>query len=257
MNGFHSPSITCVCVGGGRVVALSRSFATSATFARMLAAAVPFSGGVIVTQLLADGTLLPDLQQRFVRPGLAAQVRIEGIIALGGHGARIVEAVRLAKDHPKARLIITGRGEERWHAYARAAGIEPERLIIEPHSRNTYENGIFASRVARPRAGERWLLVTSDAHMPRAMGVFRKAGFEAVAWPVHLGPAHQDAIQHEWLGLLAYRLLGRTDALLPAPDDHIPTQPGAPSNALAFISPQPRQSFAVTTLARTAANSSL
>jgi uncharacterized SAM-binding protein YcdF (DUF218 family) len=70
--------------------------------------------------------------------------------------------------------------------------------------------------------------------MPRAMGLFRKAGFDVIAYPVDYrtrGP--EDALRlferipqglmrldlgvNEWVGLLAYRALGRTDALLPAP----------------------------------------
>ena len=35
-----------------------------------------------------------------------------------------------------------------------------------------------------PKPGERWLLVTSSWHMPRAVGVFRKAGFQIEPYPV-------------------------------------------------------------------------
>jgi uncharacterized SAM-binding protein YcdF (DUF218 family) len=36
----------------------------------------------------------------------------------------------------------------------------------------------------QPKPGERWLLVTSAAHMPRAIGCFRRAGFAVEACPV-------------------------------------------------------------------------
>ena len=56
--------------------------------------------------------------------------------------------------------------------------------MLEDQSRNTRENAIFTRRLVDPKPGERWLLVTSAWHMPRAIGVFRKAGFEIEAFPV-------------------------------------------------------------------------
>ena len=68
--------------------------------------------------------------------------------------------------------------------------------------------------------------------MPRSMGIFRQIGWPVVPWPVDYrtgddGPVLQtevslrlselDDAAREWLGLLFYRLMGRTDALFPAP----------------------------------------
>ena len=55
--------------------------------------------------------------------------------------------------------------------------------------------------------------------MPRAVGCFRKAGFDVLPWPVTTAGAKyryaMSIAQHEWLGLIAYRLQGRTDSLVP------------------------------------------
>jgi len=70
--------------------------------------------------------------------------------------------------------------------------------------------------------------------MPRAMGVFRKAGFPVEPWPVDYRTSGPDAyveffdapskglrrldeVTHEWVGLVVYWLTGRTDALFPGP----------------------------------------
>jgi uncharacterized SAM-binding protein YcdF (DUF218 family) len=115
-----------------------------------------------------------------------------------------------------------------------ALGVERERLTLEAASRNTHENAIFSARLLKPQAGQRWLLVTSATHMPRAVGCFRKAGFDVVAWPVDYrtpprlgiasfnnslpqGLAGLDGIVREYLGLLVYYVTGRTDALVPGP----------------------------------------
>ncbi len=65
-----------------------------------------------------------------------------------------------------------------------ALGVPRERLTLESRSRDTYENAVFTKRLINPAPGERWLLVTSGWHMPRAIGCFRKAGFPVEAWTV-------------------------------------------------------------------------
>ena len=69
--------------------------------------------------------------------------------------------------------------------------------------------------------------------MPRAVGVFRKAGFQVLPYPVDYTTsegetldfvptvvrnlARLDHAAHEWLGLLGYRILGCTGVLFPGP----------------------------------------
>ena len=125
-----------------------------------------------------------------------------------------------------------------------AFGIPRERLILENKSRNTAENAEFSYQLANPQPGETWLLVTSAFHMPRSVGLFRKAGFPVIAWPVDYRTSGKegiglfrdnpaDSLQNttmavrEWLGLIAYWLSGKIDQLLPAPgigriDQHLP-----------------------------------
>ena len=55
---------------------------------------------------------------------------------------------------------------------------------MERRSRNTQENAEFSKALVAPKEGERWLLVTSAFHMPRSVGLFRKAGFAVEPYPV-------------------------------------------------------------------------
>jgi uncharacterized SAM-binding protein YcdF (DUF218 family) len=157
-------------------------------------------------------------------------------------GQRLTEAVRLSRLYPKARIVFSGGDwlpSSTANAEASTAqkffiemGVSPERITLENRSRNTYENAVFTTAVLKPKVGEQWLLVTSAFHMPRAVGCFRAAGFDVTPWPVDYrtsgwkdlrsiftqpsdGLRQLDLALKEWLGLLAYRLSGRTDQLLP------------------------------------------
>jgi uncharacterized SAM-binding protein YcdF (DUF218 family) len=201
--------------------------------------------------------LVAPLEERFPVPLVPA--RIDGIIVLGGavdpaisraHGQvaldeaaeRITAALALTERHPEARLLLSGGdgsllprpGEEEaelMRALLIELGVAPERLLAEDRSRNTFENAVMSRDMAQPKPGETWLLVTSAAHMPRAVGCFRHIGWDVIPYPVdfrtedsprpefllsgHL--ALLDLAAKEWVGLAAYRLLGRIDTLFPAP----------------------------------------
>jgi uncharacterized SAM-binding protein YcdF (DUF218 family) len=210
---------------------------------------------------LGNILVLP-LEQRFAAvPAPSAGDRVDGIILLGGFedgwvsagrgglglnesAERVTEGLRLALRFPQAKVVFTGGvgsvlspGAEATGpvgAFLVDAGIARERLVLEGKSRTTYENALFTREMVKPEPGERWYLITSAYHMPRAMGLFRKAGFDVIAYPVDYrtrGPEDRwrifgrvpqglmrvDLAVNEWLGLVAYRLLGRIDELFPGP----------------------------------------
>ena len=175
---------------------------------------------------------------------LERQSEAHGQIALNDAGERITALIELARRYPDARLLVTGGAG--FYSGSRVSeaeilrqrigglGIAPERIIFEEKSVNTYENAALSKPLARPQPGETWLLVTSAWHMPRAVGIFRSVGWPVTAYPVdHRTAGWQDAWRgfhsvsdglrrtdiatREWVGLVAYRLTGRSTALLPAP----------------------------------------
>ena len=204
--------------------------------------------------------LLYPLESRFP-PWNASAGTPDGIIILGGaidpdvsaargmpvtrsDADRILAGAALARKYPNARIILTGGSANLIFKAAREAdytamvfdslGIEKSRLIVERNARNTFENAQFSKVLAAPKPGERWLLVTSAAHMPRSMGLFRKIGFAVEPYPVDWrtggladiwaftplateGLVRTDLAMREWIGLAAYRLTGKIDDLLPGP----------------------------------------
>jgi uncharacterized SAM-binding protein YcdF (DUF218 family) len=174
-----------------------------------------------------------------VDPDISAS---HGQVSLNDAGERITEAVALALRYPSARILLSGgsgaltsAGRSEADAMSLlmvADGISADRLMLEGKSRNTIENAEYSLALARPKPGETWLLVTSAAHMPRSVGCFRHVGWSIVPYPVdyHLGGevtpdtfelgqklTRLDYAMREWVGLVAYRLLGRIDTWFPAP----------------------------------------
>jgi uncharacterized SAM-binding protein YcdF (DUF218 family) len=178
--------------------------------------------------------LLMPLEARFPPWQSTPQSPLDGIIALGGDsGHRVEELVRVSRIFPRARLVFSGRGNrEAAERQVRSAGLDPANVILETISRSTAENAFYTAQIVRPKAAEHWLLITSAAHMPRAIGCFRRAGFHVTADPVdfHTDSTSfmyaatvaqriaqlNDAVK-EWLGLVGYRVVGATNALFPAP----------------------------------------
>ncbi len=230
---------------------------------RNLGRALALAGflGLLIAGLgpLSAWVLLP-LENRF--PAFADDgAPVTGIVVLGGAveadtsmsrdqitvndaGEREIALADLARRYPQARLVFSGgSGAMREHPiseaeivsrFADSLGVPRNRLILEQQSRNTRENAVFSARMTQPKPGERWLLVTSAWHMPRAMGCFREAGFPVTAYPVDYrtsgprdatrlttfasdGLSEFDIGVKEWIGLIAYKLAGYTKTWVPAP----------------------------------------
>ncbi len=175
---------------------------------------------------------------------IANTLATRGEVGINEAGERIVAVPALAKRYPAARIIYSGgdsglfvgRGSEAdvVTELFESLGIPASRLTLEGRSRNTMENAVYSKALAQPKPGERWLLVTSAVHMPRAMGAFRQTGFAVEAYPVDyqtngwrdvaglsgsLSGAllRTDNALHEWIGLIAYRITGKTAELFPGP----------------------------------------
>ncbi|MCS0505237.1 YdcF family protein [Ancylobacter mangrovi] len=202
--------------------------------------------------------LMHELEQRF--PQYEGEGPVTGVIVLGGAELTEITASRgqpsfnesaerefaladLSRRYPQARLVfVGGSGQILGSTMQEAAvvrralgqlGVDPARVTFETRSRNTAENARNARELLEPQPGERWLLVTSAFHMPRAVGCFRAAGFPVIAYPVDFrttdrlsfglfssvseGLDFVDRSVREWVGLAVYYWTGRTDAWFPAP----------------------------------------
>lgn len=143
---------------------------------------------------------------------------------------RIVEAVRLLRALPAARLVVSGPAETGRPSHAtvlaqaaEALGVDASRITLIETARDTEDESRAVEKMAgRSRVG----LVTSAWHMPRSARLFRAAGVSFVACPADYASRDNpgswwadlafdsESLErstlavHEWLGLLWLRLRG-------------------------------------------------
>lgn len=100
--------------------------------------------------------------------------------------ARLVEAVRLARLFPDAKLLTCGFGlglENCADAMRDAAielGVEPERIQQVGKAKDTQDEAVMACDIIRDGAA---VLVTTAVHMERAVSLFSKCGATIIPSP--------------------------------------------------------------------------
>ncbi len=181
----------------------------------------------------------------------------KGIILLGGcfdqmttmaRGERaynlaagnLIKFVELAREHPDLQLVYTGNAFEAEQAKEtfQALGVNLDRILFEGNSKDTKDNAAKTAELIKPSSDEKWVLVASAYHMPRAMGLFQKNDFNVFPYPVdyHTPGKYEmwffiglkmnlDAwhvCSREWLGMTINYILGRSNEFYPGPESLSP-----------------------------------
>jgi uncharacterized SAM-binding protein YcdF (DUF218 family) len=100
---------------------------------------------------------------------------------------RVVEGVRLHKAVPGSKLLLSGGAvfdpvpeAEVMGQIAVLLGVKSQDITLESNSRDTAEE---AENIAKMIGREKFILVTSAAHMPRSMALFRRRGLQPIPAP--------------------------------------------------------------------------
>jgi len=162
-------------------------------------------------------------------------------IEVGDAAERDLSFLTFARKYPEAKLVFTGgTGSLNQQEYKAAdvakqlfkqQGLDVSKILFERKSRNTYENIIFSKKLVNPIINEKWILITTGWHMPRSVGIFCKAGWPVIPYPVDHQTNKENLFRidfnllsnmsslktalKEWLGLFAYYLTGKTSSFLP------------------------------------------
>jgi len=159
-------------------------------------------------------------------------------ISFGWGGDRLFQTLALYHKGRIKKIIFTGGSgsiefpdkKEGLYVkkYLKSIHVPDSATIIESESKNTYENAVFTKKLLDSlNLKGNFLLVTSAYHMPRALAVFKKAGYQNLTPYItnkasgirrfsfdHLfipsaGALFSlEALIHEWVGYLIYRLKG-------------------------------------------------
>lgn len=149
---------------------------------------------------------------------------------------RVLHATRIYRAG-KVRSILVSGGNLPWLTASQPEaeligdllvelGVPRAAIVLETESRNTRENAVNSAALMKAHDWNRALLVTSGAHMPRAIAAFRRAGVDAVPASTDIRATYPlfesvldilpdaealarttEAIK-EYLGLAVYRLRG-------------------------------------------------
>lgn len=168
------------------------------------------------------------------------------MVEINGAGDRVLYASRLYHQGVAPRLLLSGSyiawlsntsssPAEEMGVILEMLGVPEEALWLEAESRNTYENAVNSAKILNRQGISRIVLVTSAAHMPRAVGLFEKQGVEVIpaptdytvtqdSWEQLWEPAIRSqilnflpdaadlagstAVLKEYLGILVYKLRG-------------------------------------------------
>jgi len=118
-----------------------------------------------------------------VDPELPQSTSLTGICL-----TRLLEGVNLHKRLTGTKLVLTGTSQsegiisdaEVMAEVAREWGVDPGDIIVEAEARDTKDHAVFVKGIVEK---DRFVLVTSASHMPRAMALFRGQGMEPTAAP--------------------------------------------------------------------------
>lgn len=137
---------------------------------------------------------------------------------------RLNEGISIYKKYPQSKLILTGyKGHDKLsHAIVQkniaiALGVPSKDIIINSNPKDTKEEAIIIKRIVKT---DSFVLVTSAAHMTRAIQIFNQIGLTPIAAPTnYLGLNFKfisrlraseiqktESAMHEYFGIVYYKL---------------------------------------------------
>ncbi len=115
-------------------------------------------------------------------------------VEVNSAGDRLIHAADLYHEGAAPLLILSG-GKIDWMESIENSpasdmrkimlklGVPDDALILQPKSRNTYEDALYSAELLKEKGIKNIILVTSAMHMPRSVALFKKQGLEVIPSP--------------------------------------------------------------------------
>lgn len=155
-------------------------------------------------------------------------------VALNEAAERMTVPVALLHQYPHLRLLHSGwEGDLSFDQvtlrklaavdFFSSMKLDASRIDYEVKSTTTYENAVLSAALPGVDIKKPWLLLTSAAHMPRALAAFQHLGWNVTPYPVDYqtgtrtkllkyslanGIAKWQILCHEWIGWIKYSAFG-------------------------------------------------
>ena len=203
-----------------------------------------FSNSFIVDEFVrfweADVTLIsdiaPEIKTAIVLGGGVFYDAETDMVKYGGNADRYLGVLRPYREGKVKKILVSGgaanylepdtrEGEMLERLYL-LCGINADDILLEDRSLNTYENALYAKPILEATGENKFLLITSAAHIRRAVACFEKQGIEVQPFAVmnsvgnrrfeldylfvpHVANFHKwHSLIHEWIGFLTYKVRG-------------------------------------------------
>jgi uncharacterized SAM-binding protein YcdF (DUF218 family) len=177
---------------------------------------------VIAGNIQVGNHLIASLERQYLP--LVDPPKADAIVILGGgtrnyepprilpdlsdRGDRLIYGAKLYQDGAAPKIILSG-GRIQWYggesseAESMATILElfdiPRAdMILESRSLNTHDNAIFTKEILQREQFKKILLVTSAAHMPRSLAIFRRAKIDAIPAPADLMVSDRNLIESSY-----------------------------------------------------------
>lgn len=223
---IYPVGLVCFLILAALIVRKKRTWQT---FLLILALLLIWLGGNRFVTMAA----VQSLESQYQPPAIVPKADV--ILVLGGstrsqlaprvlpemseEGDRLIYAAWLYKQGAAPKLLLSGgkpflkagntSESDEMAQLLELMAVPREALWLEAFSDNTYENAVETRRILAEKGLNRILLVTSALHMPRAVAIFKKQGFDVIPAPTDYLVTNADWAHYTQadLGLQLYNLL--------------------------------------------------
>ncbi|HEY8009612.1 MAG TPA: YdcF family protein [Rudaea sp.] len=175
---------------------------------------------------VASVPLRQGLERQFPQRAASDYPVVDAIVVLGGgiqggrKGWRVGPHLLTGADRAwfgaqlyragRAPVLILSGGNSGWsttdepeaeamEAFENDLGVPASAVLLEDRSRNTEENAQYTKQLMAEHRITKILLVTSAAHMPRALALFRAQGVDAIPAPTDFDAIPSHGALQSWL----------------------------------------------------------